>query len=1004
MSSLLSPFNFGQKHAYFHVRITIHELVNVPLVTGRFKARWRVKNIHGLQNIPGALSAFVGEGSADKDANQSTENVDKKSLKHKKSFSSIASQEAGAVEDGAEVTSPASLHFPEADQESQQERKTSSRFISGFKDAFQGRSRKTSASIATRKMGKGRAGDSQPAEEEQDDEHKGDRGDGYGSRKFKEARHHQPKELSEDLSSLAETPKRTASGKSLAAVSDDTAAKRRSINGKARDEKDATYVSPSQMSHLLLQPEPRGETLNEKVRDHAVKWERQLEVGVRIPVERQRLNEKGSSNATASGALSPGGVDGGHQNPPSSATSARSSFSNTRVDGSSGLRGHQSHRNLAEERANVDGESREVRVEREGRQRDRDKELADAWGMLGNAELRIIIKGQVPTDTSGHHHSDTPFNLGNVQLNLAEFAPYPESHQHHHHHLHLHHQHHQHHHPQPNASTNGGKTSHLPALSRSETRRFLLNDSRTNATLKLTIEMSHVGGTREYAVPAVRRGLVVGGIATLMDGTPTRQGPGSSSNSEAGGSAEGGQVPSGDDHQHQHSSPQDLKTTWPPHSIAKYSRIPVSNLKTELSHQDATRAIKEAGGHRTGFSFAAGAHHERPPEDVIEALFSSEPGSDALSMLTPTVSRTEKVKGIAPAWRTKGGEGKDSGKGRWDSTDNGVYSEKPSLYDGISPADHPTDSVGRRLSRLPPLGSATECKPGPDLQRSSFSSSAAGVEEEKSNKSSTDAREEKKIKKGGHNRDSSTSTVRSILTNSLTNKVIHPFGGHSHEHSSNATSGNSNNSGSSNRTNNNHKVESSPSTSSHRPSLVHWDSSVALKENNPPDAKLGEPLIAPSHQLTSSPSLLSQARDNFDFDQGASTSNGSKDDGAKMSATRTDKTSSLSTNETKSKTIAFNPPDTPPDIARKEAFTALDGRKIFEEAQRASYRDRASKAFKGLTTEEAIQQGYRGAGWGTLDLEYLSTSSSLLKQSDAEDYQSSAFSSNTVTPTTSMLI
>jgi hypothetical protein len=150
MASLLSPFNFGgQKHAYFHARITIHELVNVPLVTGHFKARWRVKNVHALQNIPGQLSTAANEGQAERDASgQSSDNLERRSLRQKKSSVSIASQEAESTRHSADATSPIDELFPVADLERVPERKTSNRFLSGFKDAFHSRSRKISTGSA----------------------------------------------------------------------------------------------------------------------------------------------------------------------------------------------------------------------------------------------------------------------------------------------------------------------------------------------------------------------------------------------------------------------------------------------------------------------------------------------------------------------------------------------------------------------------------------------------------------------------------------------------------------------------------------------------------------------------------------------------------------------------------------------------------------------------------------------------------------------------------------
>jgi hypothetical protein len=801
--------------------------------------------------------------------------------------------------------------------------------------------------------------------------------------------------------------------------------KRRSFNNRTKEERDVAGNLSSQHSSLQIHAEPRGETLNEKVREHSVKWERSLEVGLRIPIEKQKLNEKGSSSATANGALSPGG-DSRSANMSSTATSARSSIQMSRGEGSSGLRGQASSKNLAEERANAEGESREGRMEREAKEKDKDKELADAWGMLGHAELRIIIKGQVATDTS--QHQDTHFNLGYVSLNLAEFAPYPESLQHHHHHHHhyhqYHHSHHQHHHHPHQAHSSiasGSKTTHLPSLERTEIRRYLLNDSRTNATLKMTIEMSHVGGSREYAVPAVRRGLVVGGIANFMDGTPTGKSSASGSNSDAGGSTEGhsaenhrsGGQSTGKHHHYQSkhaaSSMTSLSTAptsnWPPNSVAKHTRIPVSNLKTELSHHDAARAIKEAGGHRMGFSFAAGAHHERPPEDVIDAIFNPGPTSSSVLMLTPTVSRTEKVRGAAPTRRQRGGAEDGKGQGppeerNKDQAGRGLYPERPSHHDGVSPAEHPKDSIGKHLSRFLPTHHGLESRPGPDMSTSQGFGRSSKASEEGSKTKATQH----------HKRDSSTSTMKSILTNSFSSKIGQTFSGH-YEHDSvniSISDGQQGSKGSSQQAkassaSSNRDPTSSPT--SNRPNLVHWNTNVVASENgsassdNRQEAKASQDtnsLIVPDRQLTSSPSLLPQATkggdDTNDIEPAAGSERGSTKGPKSGSRTETGSKEDLLTGPSL-KTI-FNPPVQPPDVVRREAMAASDAKNVAEEGQRARKAGGPSKAAKDLTKEEAIRQGFKGAGWGTLDVGDLLSASSPFEQRDAVGNQR--------TPTTSM--
>lgn len=37
------------KHALFHVRLTIHQLWNVPLVSGAFSVKWKFQNVHSVR-------------------------------------------------------------------------------------------------------------------------------------------------------------------------------------------------------------------------------------------------------------------------------------------------------------------------------------------------------------------------------------------------------------------------------------------------------------------------------------------------------------------------------------------------------------------------------------------------------------------------------------------------------------------------------------------------------------------------------------------------------------------------------------------------------------------------------------------------------------------------------------------------------------------------------------------------------------------------------------------
>ncbi|KAH7928372.1 hypothetical protein BV22DRAFT_1126652 [Leucogyrophana mollusca] len=51
----------------------------------------------------------------------------------------------------------------------------------------------------------------------------------------------------------------------------------------------------------------------------------------------------------------------------------------------------------------------------------------------------------------------------------------------------------------------------------SVTRRYLLRQSKTNATLKLTLALTHLSGTSTYTAPPLPKGEILGGIAGLLE-------------------------------------------------------------------------------------------------------------------------------------------------------------------------------------------------------------------------------------------------------------------------------------------------------------------------------------------------------------------------------------------------------------------------------------------------------------------------------------------------------
>ncbi|KZP16994.1 hypothetical protein FIBSPDRAFT_793627 [Athelia psychrophila] len=104
----------------------------------------------------------------------------------------------------------------------------------------------------------------------------------------------------------------------------------------------------------------------------------------------------------------------------------------------------------------------------------------DTMDLLPNELKLVVMQRVIQGDIDAPHNP----RLGAVYLNLAEYA-------------------------------NAGPV----------TRRYLLSQSRTNATLKLTIELEHIGGEGRFKAPPLPKGEVLGGVAGILDNDVYRTRP-----------------------------------------------------------------------------------------------------------------------------------------------------------------------------------------------------------------------------------------------------------------------------------------------------------------------------------------------------------------------------------------------------------------------------------------------------------------------------------------------
>ncbi|KAF7439807.1 hypothetical protein PC9H_000143 [Pleurotus ostreatus] len=95
------------RHTIFHVRLHIHEIASVPLVSGEFAAKWRFKNV---QAVPGSKQGFLGIGRKRNTSRSRTSSGQEQDEKTKASSedgrdSGTTSPEVGSSEDTPSIPS-----------------------------------------------------------------------------------------------------------------------------------------------------------------------------------------------------------------------------------------------------------------------------------------------------------------------------------------------------------------------------------------------------------------------------------------------------------------------------------------------------------------------------------------------------------------------------------------------------------------------------------------------------------------------------------------------------------------------------------------------------------------------------------------------------------------------------------------------------------------------------------------------------------------------------------
>lgn len=436
MSSLLSPFSFGQqKQSYFQVKLTIHELASVPLVTGYFHVKWRFKNVH---SITSHAHATLGKGHphhhSDKDhVSKSPKSAKSPSLQNSPEKKSVPlpegdesagdegkgkeQEQAGCnVEAEEEEELLRDADHPEADESTETlSRSTSTkrhngghRFLSGMANALHLKkavsSRKQdedSTSTPNTPISPSSAQDSPSSSKHSVLEGEGDpplsasttgsfpsvTSDDSVRKSFASSRHTLDSEIGDQSISKYQSKSK---GKGKEKAKEHHSQSPHSFPHKPNFHH--ANHSSSSVNKSSSHAEPRGETNSARVYEHVVKWERTVETGIRINIEKPRVASGSSarSNVTSneksnvsSSVASNSGVD-------SSANSVHS-----REERHGGGLSQKSSRNDLRAREKDDRlreSSSTLGSNTSGTSYEEDETVREAWGALAKSELRLSVK------------------------------------------------------------------------------------------------------------------------------------------------------------------------------------------------------------------------------------------------------------------------------------------------------------------------------------------------------------------------------------------------------------------------------------------------------------------------------------------------------------------------------------------------------------------------------------------------------------------------------------
>ncbi|WFD30420.1 hypothetical protein MSPP1_001439 [Malassezia sp. CBS 17886] len=459
MDSLLGPFHLGQRHAHFYVTVTVHEVLNVPLLKGEFAVAWKFQHAVSSASRIGSsgLSALVHPSQDSSDASESTNASPRPAAAAPESpprrppvsvdtgagSSSAAGSNAGSTRHSPSPASMSGERGPDAGAGAVPPSPASAASHDSSGISFLSSNPASNATSTTTSAAPSRASSLRHVGSTETLPH-----DASSAR------------AADGTTELQRGPSEHTWGR-LRALREGHGDARQPRGRLARSGSLTGTHTPPHARHsahaVLAQTEPKGQTGVVKLDEFNANMGRKMEAVVRIPLAKA----DGVAGRAADGS-----------DAPRDAGSARSVVRGSELPTLSRLQ--DTYLRLRVLQAHSTG----------------DAHTSESMSVFGSARINLAAYAPRPYGAGNGHGSGSA--SGTVSPQMSAASSY--------------------------LGSSGTGTPHFPT-SRTEARQYLLDDSVSNAMIRVTVEMRFLDGPRMYRVPPIRDSM-----SDLVNMVPTTGG------------------------------------------------------------------------------------------------------------------------------------------------------------------------------------------------------------------------------------------------------------------------------------------------------------------------------------------------------------------------------------------------------------------------------------------------------------------------------------------------